>query len=97
MAHSQAGQSPAPSNVGNLSRRAMLRGSAAAIGAVTLPQLLAACGGGESGGSGSSGGTGGKEVSFGSNHSDPQDKAAMEATLKAYEAKSGKTVKIDTV
>jgi multiple sugar transport system substrate-binding protein len=97
MAHYLAGQSPAPSTVGNLSRRAMLRGSAAAVGAVTLPQLLAACGSSESGGSADSGGTGGKEVTFGSNHSDPQDKAAMEATLKAYEAKSGKTVKINLV
>jgi len=97
MAHNRAGQSPASSTVGNLSRRAMLRGSALAAGAVTLPSVLAACGskGGSSGSS--SGGSGGKTVTFGSNHSDPQDKAAMTATLQAYQTKSGKTVKINTV
>ena len=54
MAHYRAGQSPAPSTVGNLSRRAMLRGSALAAGAVTLPGLLAACGSKEKGSSGNS-------------------------------------------
>jgi multiple sugar transport system substrate-binding protein len=97
MAHYRAGQSPAPSTVGNLSRRAMLRGSALAAGAVTLPGLLAACGSKGKGSSGNSNDTGGKEVTFGSNHSDPQDKAAMTAVLEAYQTKSGKTVKINTV
>ena len=98
MAHYPAGQSPAPNTVGNLSRRAMLRGSALAAGAITLPSLLAACGSkSDSGGSSSGGGTGGKTVTFGSNHTDPQDKAGMEAALKAYESKSGKTVKINAV
>jgi multiple sugar transport system substrate-binding protein len=96
MAQDGAGQSPATSTIGNLSRRAMLRGSAIAAGAVTVPSLLAACGGGSGSGS-SSGGTGGKTVTFGSNHSDPLDKKAMEATLQAYQTKSGKTVKINTV
>ncbi|GII21882.1 ABC transporter substrate-binding protein [Planosporangium mesophilum] len=91
MAQYPAGQSPAPSTVGHPSRRAVLRGSTLAAGAVTLPGLLAACGGGAGGDAGD------KTVSFGSNHSDPVDKAAMEASLKAYEAKSGKTVKINTV
>ena len=71
-------------------------GAALAAGAVTVPSLLTACGGGSSGGS-SSGGTGGKTVTFGSNHSDPLDKKAMEATLQAYQTKSGKTVKVNTV
>jgi multiple sugar transport system substrate-binding protein len=96
MAHYRAGQSPAPSTVGNLSRRAMLRGSALAAGAVTLPSLLAACGSSSSNSSSTSG-SGGKTVTFGSNHSDPTDKAAMDATLRAYQTKSGKTVKINTV
>jgi multiple sugar transport system substrate-binding protein len=74
----------------------MLRGSAVAAGAVTLPSLLAACGSGGDKSTGP-GGAGGKTVSFGSNHSDPVDKSAMEAALKAYEPKSGKTVKINTV
>jgi multiple sugar transport system substrate-binding protein len=92
MAHYRAGQSPASSTLGNLSRRTMLRGSALAAGAVTLPGALAACGSGTSTGPG-----GGKTVSFGSNHSDPVDKSAMAAALKAYETRSGKTVKINTV
>jgi multiple sugar transport system substrate-binding protein len=97
MARDLAGQSPAPSTVGSLSRRAMLRGSALAAGAVTLPSLLAACGNKSNNSGTSSSDTGGKTVTFGSNHSDPTDKAAMEAALKAYEAKSGKTVQINLV
>ncbi|HEV7896522.1 MAG TPA: ABC transporter substrate-binding protein [Planosporangium sp.] len=95
MAQYRAGQSPVPSTVGNLSRRAMLRGSALAAGAVTLPSLLSACGGG--GGSTDAGAAGGKTVTFGSNYSDATPKAAVAAALKAYEGKSGKTVKINTV
>jgi multiple sugar transport system substrate-binding protein len=95
MAQYRAGQSPVPSSVGNLSRRAMLRGSALAAGAVTLPSVLAACGGGSSNSSSTSGG--GKTVGFGSNYSDPKPKAAIAAALEAYQAKSGKTVKINTV
>jgi multiple sugar transport system substrate-binding protein len=97
MAHYRAGQSPAPSTVGNLSRRAMLRGSALAAGAVTLPGLLAACGGSDKGSSSSSNNTGGKTVKFGSNYSDATPKAAIAAALQAYQAKSGKTVNINTV
>jgi multiple sugar transport system substrate-binding protein len=98
MAQYSAGQSPAPSTVGNLSRRAMLRGSALAAGAVTLPGLLAACGSSDSGDKSSdSNSTGGKTVSFGSNYSDAIPKAAIAAALQAYQAKSGKTVNINTV
>jgi multiple sugar transport system substrate-binding protein len=97
MAHYRAGQSPAPSTVGNLSRRAMLRGSALAAGAVTLPGLLAACGSSDKGSSDNSSGTGGKTVTFGSNYSDATPKAAMAAALQAYQTKSGKTVNINTV
>jgi multiple sugar transport system substrate-binding protein len=97
MAQYRAGQSPASSTVANLSRRAVLRGSALAAGAVTLPGLLAACGSSDKSPGAGAGDTGGKTVTFGSNHSDPTDKAAMEAALKAYEVKSGKTVKINTV
>src|SRR5262249_9206576 len=109
MAHYRAGQSPAPSSpapsspapstVGNVSRRTMLRGSlcgsALAAGAITLPSVLAACG--SSSKSTSSSDTGGKTVTFGSNYSDATPRAAMAATLQAYEAKSGKTVKVNTV
>ncbi len=99
MAHYRAGQSPAPSTVGNVSRRAILRGSlrgsALAAGAITLPSVLAACGSGSK--STSSSDTGGKTVTFGSNYSDATPRAAMAAALQAYEAKSGKTVKVNTV
>src|SRR5689334_2030399 len=97
MAHYLAGQSPAPSTVGNLSRRAMLRGSAIAAGAITLPSILAACGSKSDSGGSSSGGTGGKTVSFGNNHTDPADKAGMDAAVAAYQTKSGKTVKVNSV
>jgi multiple sugar transport system substrate-binding protein len=99
---SSAGRSPAPSQVGfslfgagspGLTRRTIMRSAAFGAGALALPPALAACGDGDEGGTG----TGGKEVSFGSNYSDPVPKGAMESVLKAYESKSGKTVKINTV
>jgi multiple sugar transport system substrate-binding protein len=74
----------------------MLRGSALAAGAVTVPGLLAACGSSK-GTSTNSNDTGGKTVTFGSNYSDPTPKAAMAAALQAYQTKSGKTVNINTV
>jgi multiple sugar transport system substrate-binding protein len=91
MAHLPAGRSPAPSQI---SRRAVLRGTAVAAGVVTLPAVLAACGSKSTGGS--TGDTS-KPTSFGSNHSDPTDKAAMQAALDAYQKKSGKTVTVNTV
>ena len=93
-------QSPAPRQVGfplvpdlALSRRGLLRGTTLAAGGLAIPSLLAACG--DDADSGSD--TGAKEVTFGSNYSDAVPKAAMEAVMKAYETKSAKTVKINTV
>jgi multiple sugar transport system substrate-binding protein len=93
-------QSPAPRQVGfplvpdlALSRRGLLRGTSLAAGGLAVPGLLAGCG--DDADSGSD--TGAKEVSFGSNYSDAVPKAAMEAVMKAYETKSAKTVKINTV
>ncbi|HEU5110911.1 MAG TPA: ABC transporter substrate-binding protein, partial [Micromonosporaceae bacterium] len=105
MSPSSAGRSPAPSQVGfplfgggsaALTRRAVIRNAALGAGALALPPALAACGGDDEGGE-AGGGTGGKEVTFGSNYSDAVPKAAIESVLKAYEGKSGKTVKINTV
>ena len=102
MVPSSAGRSPAPSRVGfslfgagspALSRRTLMRGTALGAGALALPAALAACGGDDDKGSDS----GSKEVSFGSNYSDPVPKTAMESVLKGYESKASKTVKINTV
>ncbi|QKV91431.1 carbohydrate ABC transporter substrate-binding protein [Streptomyces sp. NA02950] len=68
-----------------ISRRALLRGTAAGAGAVALPTLLTACGGP------------GKEVKIGSNASDAVPRKAFAEVFKAYEKKSGKDVKVNTV
>jgi len=74
----------------------MLRASAMGAGAVALPSVLAACGGGKSSSSGSNS-TGGKTVTLGSNASDEVPRKAYADVFKAYETKSGKTVKVNTV
>lgn len=68
-----------------MSRRTLLRGAALGAGAVALPSLLAACDSGPSG------------VSLGSNASDAVPKKAFAAAFAAYEKKSKKTVKVNTV
>lgn len=68
-----------------MSRRTLLRGAAAGAGAVALPSLLAACSGGPDG------------VTMGSNASDPVPKKAFAAAFTAYEKKSKKTVRVNTV
>jgi multiple sugar transport system substrate-binding protein len=101
MAHYRSGRSPKP---GRLSRRDVLRGSAAAASAMTFPTLLASCRDKKEESSSSTAtatagtaATSSGTVSFGSNHSDPTDKAAMAAVLQAYEAKSGKKVIVNTI
>ncbi len=73
-----------------VSRRGFLRGTAVAGFAVTLPSVLAACGGGEKGGKDS-------PVTVGNNSSDPVPKKAIEATLHSAESARGLKVKINTV
>ncbi|ASR00698.1 carbohydrate ABC transporter substrate-binding protein [Streptomyces sp. 11-1-2] len=68
-----------------MSRRALLRGTAAGAGAVTLPTLLTACGGP------------GNEVKIGSNASDAVPRKAFAEVFNAYEKKSDKKVKVNTV
>ncbi|MFC7307930.1 ABC transporter substrate-binding protein [Streptomyces monticola] len=74
-----------------MSRRNLLRGAAAGAGAITLPALLAACGGGPGGD--------GKTVTMGSNASDPVPKKAFAEAFRAYEkqAKGGRKVEVNTV
>src|SRR3954469_6522888 len=77
----------------HLSRRSLLRGSAAAGAALSASGLLAACGGDDKSGAGSSN----KTVTLGSNYSDEVPKNAVASVLKGFETKSGKTVKVNTV
>lgn len=74
-----------------ISRRNVLRGAAAGAGAVTLPALLAACGGGPGGD--------GKTVTMGSNASDPVPRKAFAEAFGAYGKQSaeGRKVKVNTV
>jgi multiple sugar transport system substrate-binding protein len=95
MAHHPAGHLPAPVPIGSsspLSRRVVLRSAAASAAALSVPALLAACGDKKDKSSSAN-----KTVTFGSNYSDEVPKKAIEAVLKGSEAKSGKTVKINTV
>ncbi|GAA2364338.1 ABC transporter substrate-binding protein [Streptomyces cuspidosporus] len=68
-----------------ISRRTLLRGTAFGAGAVALPALLTACGGP------------GSEVKIGSNASDAVPRKAFAEVFKAYEKKSDKEVKVNTV
>ncbi|MEU6703677.1 ABC transporter substrate-binding protein [Streptomyces wuyuanensis] len=87
-----AGQSEPGSVAGHrISRRNVLRGAAAGAGAVTLPALLAACGGGPGGD--------GKTVTMGSNASDPVPRKAFAEAFGTYGKQSaeGRKVKVNTV
>ncbi|MGP3953268.1 ABC transporter substrate-binding protein [Streptomyces sp. 7N604] len=71
-----------------MSRRTLLRGAAIGTGAVALPSVLAACGSGP----GDAG-----TIKMGSNASDAVPKKAFAQAFDAYEKKSKKTVKVNTV
>jgi multiple sugar transport system substrate-binding protein len=68
-----------------ISRRALFRGAAIGAGAVALPALLTACGGP------------GDEVKIGSNASDAVPRKAFAEVFDAYEKKSDKKLKVNTV
>jgi multiple sugar transport system substrate-binding protein len=72
-----------------MSRRSLLRGAALGAGAVTLPSLLTACGGGP--------GADADTITMGSNASDPIPKKSYGQAFAAYEKKSKKTIKVNTV
>ncbi|WP_277352124.1 extracellular solute-binding protein [Knoellia koreensis] len=83
-----------PESVRGLSRRTLLRGAAGAGALLTMPALLAACGGGDSGAGGKASGT----ITFGSNQSDAKPKAAYQAVMDSFaKANSGLSVKINTI
>jgi|SRR5919197_85872 multiple sugar transport system substrate-binding protein len=86
MTQTRVGDSPAFAPV---PRRAVLRGALLGTGALAVPSLLAACGGGPAGG--------GKTVTFGSNYSDAVPKKALAGVIDGFEKESKKTVKINTV
>ncbi|GLF97099.1 ABC transporter substrate-binding protein [Streptomyces yaizuensis] len=93
MARSSFDGSAIPGSVAGhrISRRGLLRGAAAGTGAVALPALLTACGGGPGGD--------GKTVTVGSNSSDAVPKKAFADAFAAYEKQSreGRKVKVNTV
>jgi multiple sugar transport system substrate-binding protein len=98
MSPSRAGVPPAPVSGLTFPRRTLLRGAALGAGGVSVSAVLAACGGGSgSNSNSSSGNTGGKTVTLGSNASDEVPRKAYAEAFKAYETKSGKTVKVNTV
>lgn len=69
-----------------ISRRSLLRGTMVGAGAITLPALLTACGGGP-----------GNEVKIGSNASDAVPRKAFDEVFKAYEKKSDNRVRVDAL
>lgn len=77
-------------------RRSLFKGALGAGAALTLPGLLAACGGDEGDGGGSAG-SGSKTVSLGSNQSDVAPKASYKALTDAFTAASGVTVNTNVV
>jgi multiple sugar transport system substrate-binding protein len=85
---------PPSAAVGGLSRRGFLKGTLGAGAAVSLSGILAACGGGDDGGGS---GSGSKEVTFGSNQSDPVPKKAYAEMTSMFQKSSGLTVKTNTV
>ena len=83
-----------PDSVRGLSRRTLLRGAVGAGTLLTMPALLAACGGGDGGSGGKATGT----VTFGSNASDATPKAALQSVVDSFQkANSGLSVKINTI
>ena len=75
-----------------VSRRTVLKGIAGTVSLAAVPEVLAAC---TAGGGGAPAGPG--TVSFGSNASDPGDKAGKEAINAAFEKATGNKVKMNTV
>ncbi|HEX3588709.1 MAG TPA: extracellular solute-binding protein [Pseudonocardiaceae bacterium] len=94
MPHPFAGRNVAsmPGGIPPLTRRTLLKGLAGAAGLAAAVPVLAACGGGSA-----SSATDTKQVTFGSNGSDPVPKKAYAATLAAFAKSSGDQVKVNTV
>ncbi len=87
-----------------VSRRSLLKGMGATAGLATLPGVLAACGGDDTGGSSSTPAAGGPAenkavgtVTFGSNASDAVPKASYEKVFADFKTATGGDVKVNTV
>ncbi len=78
------------------SRRAVLKGFGVGAAGIAAAPLLAACTGGSKPSSGNSG-SASKSVTVGSGSSDAVPKRAYQAVFDAFKAKSGDTVKVNTV
>ncbi|WP_233578932.1 hypothetical protein [Micromonospora sp. BL4] len=79
-----------PPSVAGINRRSLLAG-AAGTGALLGTGLLAGCGDSDSGGSDS------KEVSLGSNQSDPKPKDVVAKVVDGFKTSSGVQVAVNTV
>jgi multiple sugar transport system substrate-binding protein len=88
-----------PSAAAGLDRRGFLKGAAMGAAALSLPSLLAACGGSSGGDATSSGGTAKATgtVTFGSNASDAVPKKAFADVMAAFTTESKVKTKINTV
>jgi multiple sugar transport system substrate-binding protein len=81
-------------------RRSVLKGALGAGAALSVPALLAACGGSDSSSGSSSSGSGAAAsgtVSFGSNASDAVPKKSLEEVLAGFTKKTNITPKVNTV
>ncbi len=81
---------------GPLQRRTLLKGLAGGAVALSGGSVLSACTGGKAP-TGGTGATASKEATLGSSGSDEVPKNAIKAMVDAFDAKSGNTVKINTV
>jgi multiple sugar transport system substrate-binding protein len=87
-----------PSMAAGVDRRVFMKGALGSAAALTLPALLAACGGSSGGSTGSTGSskpTG--TVTIGSYQSDPVPKKAVAEVFDAFTTKSGVKNKVNTV
>jgi multiple sugar transport system substrate-binding protein len=87
-----------PSMAAGVDRRVFMKGALGSAAALTLPALLAACGGSSGGSTGSTGSakpTG--TVTIGSYQSDPVPKKAVAEVFTAFTTKSGVKNKVNTV
>ena len=87
-----------PSMAAGVDRRVFMKGALGSAAALTLPALLAACGGSSGGSTGSIGSskpTG--TVTIGSYQSDPVPKKAVAEVFDAFTTKSGVKNKVNTV
>jgi multiple sugar transport system substrate-binding protein len=89
-----------PSMAAGVDRRVFMKGAIGSAAALSLPALLAACGGSSGEASGDKSGSAAKPtgtVSIGSYQSDPIPKKGAQAMFDGFTAKSGVKTKVNTV